>query len=273
MSDAGSINMSAESRSSSPLPVPIPAPVSPHTVDSILRNGQDIDAATLRGIAGGLVHTIKERELGYHGRQLQYQSRIDELEEKIKHYQDTFEVPPEGYVENNDKIPNFLIPYGEGLFLPAKWVKQLNDGCVAGYSHQDGPTDAPFIIEPYAAPSFDYKEPATPLAFWYTHLLTGSLAKFMALHNATADLDDWGLLGEVLCFCELDDHIQSCQAHMWVLEQEVDAICNAKEMCKFRLEATQVDKRVSSLQWLLDCEQPERSGWKKTAQFGHGRPF
>ena len=134
MSDDGSINMSTESRASSPAPIPVPAPVSPRTVDSILRNGQDIDAATLQGIAGELVHTIKECELGYHRCQLQYQSRIDELEEKIKHYQDMFEVPPEGYVENNDKIPSFLIPYSNGLFLPAKWVKQLNDGRVAGYS-------------------------------------------------------------------------------------------------------------------------------------------
>ena len=273
MSDAGSINMSAESRASSPAPIPVPAPVSPRTVDSILRNGQDIDATTLRGIAGGLVHTIKERELGYHGRQLQYQSRIDELEDRIKRYQDTFETPPEGYVENNDRIPNFLIPYGDGLFLPAKWVKQLNDGCVAGYSSRDGPTDSPFITEPYAAPSFDYEEPATPLALWYTHLLTGTSAKFMALRNATADLDDWGLLGEVLRFHELDDHIQSRQAHMRVIEQEIDAIREAREMCKFRLEAARADKRVSNLQRLSDREGPERSGWKKANRFGRGRPF
>ena len=95
----------------------------------------------------------------------------------------------------------------------------------------------------------------------------------MALRNATADLDDWGLLGEVLRFRELDDHIQSCQAHMQVLKQEVDAIREAREMCKFRLEAARADKRVSSLQCLSDREGPERSGWKKSNRFGHGRPF
>ena len=273
MSDAGSINMSTESRSSSPAPIPVPAPVSPRTVDSILHNGQDIDTATLRGIAGGLVNTIKERELGYQGHQLQYQNHIDELEEKIKHYQDTFKTPPEGYVENNDKIPNFLIPYDEGLFLPAKWVKQLNDGHIAGYPQQDGPTDTPFVIEPYAAPSFDYEELATPLALWYTYLLTGTSAKFMALHNTTTDLDDWGLLGEVLHFCELDNHIQLRQAHIRVLEQEVEAICEAHEMCKFRLEAARADKRVSNLQRLSDCEGPERSGWKRANRFRRGCPF
>ena len=80
-------------------------------------------------------------------------------------------------------------------------------------------------------------------------------------------------LGRFLRFRELDDHIQSRQAHIRVLEQEVKAIREAREMCKFRLEAARADKRASSLQRLSDREPQERSGWKKRAQFGRGRPF
>ena len=62
-----SINMSNVSPTMSPAATAIPLPVSPRTVDNILHGQSDIDAATLRGIATGLVGTIKEREIKYQG--------------------------------------------------------------------------------------------------------------------------------------------------------------------------------------------------------------
>ena len=245
--------------------IAIPLPVSPRTVDNILHGPDDIDAATLRGIASGLVSTIKEREIRYQGQHQARRTRIDQLEGRLKHYQEVFDTAPEGYVENDDKVPSFSIPYGDGLFLPAKWVKQLNDGHIAGYMARDGPSDQPFITEPYATPSYNYEEPAMPLPFWYMHLLNGPSTKFAALRKATAAEDDWGLLGEILRYRELNDHIILRQNQLHILEQEIEALQENHEMSQFRLEGARAHRRVSHLQRMSVQEHGGKGSWKKTA--------
>ncbi len=42
-------------------------------------------------------------------------------------YQETFQTPPKGYVANT-RLSSFTIPVREGHSVPAKWVKQLDDG-------------------------------------------------------------------------------------------------------------------------------------------------
>jgi len=273
MSDT-SINMSNESPEMSPTAHAVPLPVSPRTVDNILHGPASIDAATLRGIASGLVGTIKEWEIKYQGEHHALHTRIDHLEGRLKHYQEIFDTAPEGYVENDDKVPGFSIPYGDGLYLPAKWVKQLNDGRITGYTARDGPSDQPFITEPYATPSYNYEDLATPLPFWYMHLLNGPSTKFAALREATAAEDDWGLFGEVLRYRELNDHIILCQNQLHVLEQEIEALRENREMSQFQLEGARAHRRVSHLQRMSVQEHGGKGGWKKTASAKtvRGRP-
>ena len=106
------------------------------------------------------------------------------------------------------------------------------------------------------------------------HLLNGPSTKFVALHEATADKDDWGLLGEVLRYRELNDHIISRQNQLHVLEQEIEALQESCEMSQFRLEGVRAHRRVSHLQRMSVQEHGGKGGWKKTASARsvRGRP-
>ncbi len=128
---------------------------------------------------------------------------MDDLEETIEFleahlisYIDTFSQPPASYVENG-RLPHFTIPCGNGLSNPAKWIKKLDDGHVAGYSTEDGPHDLPHVCEIYATPKHT-ADPAEPLPHWLHETLQGPAPGYATLLDAVKDMDDWGLEADVM---------------------------------------------------------------------------
>src|SRR6266404_970116 len=116
----------------------------------------------LHAIIDALVETSNSRHQQYlrqaRAKAAEHKVAIDKLEENLEfakshllNYQETFVKAPDRYVAN-DRLPTFTIPLGEGSDVPAKWVKQLDDRRVAGYSEHDGTGDLPYVKEIYATP-------------------------------------------------------------------------------------------------------------------------
>src|SRR5882757_5743663 len=136
------ISFSMSTESPEPLLIPPPAaPLSPTTASNALRAHDNVDALTLRGIANGLVATIKAREDAHILKCRQLEACIEGLERNVEFYTNMHEEAPEGYVANEGQLPHFNIPIAgsNGLYHPAKWVKLLEDGRAAGFSKMDGP--------------------------------------------------------------------------------------------------------------------------------------
>src|SRR6266403_2155803 len=134
-----------------------------------------LPADTYRSIINRLVVTSEARTHHYTqdltAKEADHKKKLDDREETIEFleahlvgYIDTFSQPPPGYVENG-RLPTFTIPVGGGLSNPAKWVKKLDDGRVAGYTAEDGPHDLPHVCEIYATPKYT-ADPAEPLPHW-----------------------------------------------------------------------------------------------------------
>src|SRR6266403_490031 len=111
--------------------------LSPQSVRNAIAT-TNLDPPVLRAIIDALVETSNSRHQQYQ-RQMWAQNQehkvaIDKLEEDLEFaqshlldYQETFVKAPDGYVAN-DRLPTFTIPLGEGSDVPAKWIKQLDDG-------------------------------------------------------------------------------------------------------------------------------------------------
>jgi hypothetical protein len=227
------------------------APLSPDTVLSILNNPEALDTVMLEHIARGLVATIHKRQLDQFAAQNRANVRIAQLEQQINHYQSTFETPPDGYEENNGRAPGFLIPYDAGLTRPAKWIKQLDDGRIAGYSDRDGPSDAPFCTDLYALPDYDTDKPYEPLPCWLRSALVGSQANFHTLRSKVADLDNWHLLAEVCRFRELTEHIRDTRERIEVMEAELRGMGEARDLCEGRLESARLHDKIEGVRNLV----------------------
>ncbi len=130
--------------------------MSPWSVWSAIAS-HDLPANTYRAIINGLVVTSEARTHRFTqdltAQEADHKKKLDDCDEMIEfmeahliRYIETFSWPPDGYIENG-RLTTFTIPCGNRLSNPAKWVKKLNDGRVAGYSTQDGPHDLPHVCE------------------------------------------------------------------------------------------------------------------------------
>src|SRR6266436_1279962 len=166
--------------------------MSPQSVRSAIAS-HDLPADTYCSIINGLVVTSEARTHRYNqdlaAQEADHKKKLDDCEETIEFlearlvgYIDTFYQPPTRYVENG-RLPTFTIPVGGGLSNPAKWVKKLDDGRVAGYTAEDGPHDLSHVCEIYATPKYT-ADPAEPLPHWIHKTLQGSAPAYTAFLDA-----------------------------------------------------------------------------------------
>src|SRR6266446_4418609 len=197
--------------------------LSPQSVRNAIAT-TNLDPPALRAIIDALVETSNSRHQQYlrqaRTKAAEHKAVIDKLEESLEfakshllNYQETFVKAPDRYVAN-DRLPTFTIPLGEGSDVAAKWIKQLDDGRVAGHSEHDGTGDLPYIKEIYTAPQDSTLDPAEVLPFWIWETLQGSAIQYQELRRAVRDLDDWGLYAEVLRYRQLDEDILSLKAQL-----------------------------------------------------------
>src|SRR6266436_5101864 len=207
----------------------------------------NLDPPALHAIIDALVETSNSRHQQYqrqvHAQNEEHKAAIDKLEEDLEcaqsrllDYQETFIKAPDGYVANN-RLPTFTIPLGEGSDVPAKWIKQLDDGCVTGHSEHDGTGDLPYVKEIYTAPQDSVLDPAEVLPFWIRETLQGSAIQYQELRRAVRDLDNWGLYAEVLRYRQLDEDILSLKAQLDLNHASLAAAQNAQLQSVTWLEA------------------------------------
>ncbi len=254
--------------------------MSPRSVRAAIAS-HDLPADTYRAIINGLVITSEART-HRHGQDLatqeaDHKKKLDDREETIEFlearlvgYIDTFSQPPAGYVENG-RLPTFTIPVGGGLSNPAKWVKKLDDGRVAGYTAEDGPHNLPHVCEIYASPKYT-ADPAEPLPHWIHETLQGSAPAYAAFLDAVRAADDWGLEADVMRFRALDERVLAYKAELDRTHAELKSAIIAQDQCKGRLECARLADRVSHLAGeplRMPTNPRARGGWKD----GRGRRF
>src|SRR6266403_1345373 len=218
--------------------------MSPWSVRSAIAS-HDLPADTYRSIIHGLVITSEAHTHRFQQdlatQEVDHKKKLDDREETIKflearlvRYIDTFSQPPTGYVENG-RLPAFTIPCGGGLSNPAKWVKKLDDGRVAGYTAEDGPHDLPHVCEIYASPKYT-ADPAEPLPHWIHETLQGPAPGFAALLDAVKAMDNWGLKADIMRFRVLDERVIAYKAQLDCTHGELKSTIIARDQCRGWLE-------------------------------------
>jgi hypothetical protein len=239
-------------------------PLSPRTVRTTLDANSNIDNAMLRTIANGLLQTIADREASISVATKRYEDHLHHLEQKVLHYEETFNHPPPGYGLNARRVANFQIPVGEGLYQEAKWVRLNDDGTVSGYHSTQGPNQQPYTIDLYASPDYNSDSPLEPLPAWFRHILTGPGGDFQILQQAVADTDDWGFAREV------DHDIAAVAIKIEEYQRDLDAARTHLGNCESRLMLARAAERVSVLQNIPRKIGALHSGWKRTSRMPRG---
>jgi hypothetical protein len=225
--------------------------VSPHSALAILDGNDDIDPDTLRAIAQGLTITLQQRDTYYAQQRRRNELQIKDLEKRIGGYEEIFDSVPEGYEDNNGRLPHLAIPLGDGKFKSAKYIKQLEGGWVAGFTDEDGPHSTPHIAKLFASPAYALDDttddPAEPMPLWFRRILFGHAALFSTMQKAVLELDDWGLYAEISRHRAYDVELGTILGQIERLHLDAEAICAARELCEGRLTGAHAYKRLNRL--------------------------
>ena len=257
MSSNGSTNPSNASPAENRIPLlvhPLESPeppMSPVTVATTLAAHPDLNANILRAITKGLLTTIAQRDAQENIEIRHLNKQIHGLHDRVKHYENIFERAPDSYISNDGRVPHFFIPLGDGVFKPAKWIKKLEDGHVAGFHKQQGLNESPYIIDLYAEADMvghDESNPIEPLPAWFRALLIRPTSDFVHLQRDIGDLDDWGLAREIAHFRELDQEAAELATRVDVLHEELDATRDACTMSEKRLVLTRASQKAARLE-------------------------
>jgi hypothetical protein len=216
---------------------------------------QDNPTAILN-IAKGLIATIQKREEQYTLGNLGLTNKISDLKWRLNTYRNTVPLPtsehPEGYVINDEtRVLNFVIPVGDGEYQQVYWVKQLAEGQVAGLPQEYVLGQTPFVTEVYA--SLAHKEgedtmgPVHTLPNWLLSLLIGPAAHYSTLLKHVKAINNWGLVGEVLQFQQLEHHLLDLRLRIAHLEAKFQGVSQAQATSKGQLELGHLDYYAADL--------------------------
>jgi hypothetical protein len=260
--------------------------MSPATTAATLKAFPTIDADTLRNMLEGLLLTVEKREAQHaqtigdvHERNelalLAAKRELQDTEDRLEAYENTFdETPPQGYVLNDGKVPGFHIPVGcDGLYQPAKWVRNNCDGTVSGYTGEQGHTDEPYTITLYAAPdTSEHSYPITALPVWLRHLLLGPSADFATLRDFIAEMELWGLTAEIDRYRKLDLDITGLGARIELLQRDLTGLQSDLLSSENRLSLTRLANKAHRLRGLPRKVSTTHDSWSAKPK-GRGRPL
>jgi len=265
-------------------------PISPRSVANILQGHTDIPTGDLRSIIMGLVSAINARNEGH-------RIQVRDLEDQVagliqKHYLqpiDPDNIPP-GFVENDGRVPQFLIPVHDDLELPAAYVcplDTLNYTKAAGITGKLGPDEQEYIKEIFATPG-DTSLPVSPAPTWFLRAIqAGSKRTYEDLRAEAIAFDNWGIIADLHRYHEDDEKLAHLNHLHEQLVLECDGLREAKALALARLESAHAPLRLSRARSLYSNStspphsprgMSSREGrsnhrWQKNSVRGRGRPL
>lgn len=217
----------------------------------------NIPANDLREILRGFANTMQTRLEVATDRERMLQRQIDGLADRVMEYEETYNTAPEGYVINLN-YPDLRVPIGNGLYRPAKWVKQEDHGLVSCYTDRDGEHDQPILIPVYAKPVVLGTEPIKALPKWFRSILRGSNVQFAEFLERAKELDDWGVAADCDRYRNYTEQMRAAELAMREAEEEYNALEQERRVCEARLEASRAATSLSFLEGL--ARNPGRQG-------------
>ena len=153
------------------------APISPNTVLATLAAHDDVPTESLREIITGLVATIKLREMAWEANRVAMRACINHAEDRLEAAMEDREDDPDfefgsipaSFERNKDRVPHFDILVGDGMFLPAAFIRRdvHTYKKVWGVTGRFGKEEPQYAVEIYANPVADSGVPTEPLQLWF----------------------------------------------------------------------------------------------------------
>ncbi len=212
--------------------------------------GENMHPMVLHGIIDAMAETARRTNSRHAVEKGLLEEALDDLQRTRVPTQwvDTkrpFEEAPPRYKENWGEV-DIDLPCKDGQRRPAKWIKRMDGGRVAGYTQDGSPGDLPLITDLYAPTVYydnDNKDPTGALPAWFISALGGTGTTYTTLRREFDKLPvhNWGFVAEIDRYRTMDERCQTLCRQIDLLEQELQMARVERGLSKGRLEAAKAD--------------------------------
>ena len=234
-----------------------PAPLFPQSAQVAADSFTGLTTDMLQTVIHSLVATLRKRDIDNFAERNKQASHIQELEDRIKK---EFEVSydmhtcPDGF-ESNDEChaPYAQVPDKEGHLVLPKWVRYLDDGCIAAYT-MGAPIDAmPYIVDIYAEPSLnDEDEPFEPMPHWFRAAMHADEAHWQVLYKEIYKMAPWGIATDIKRHQDLTKVADGLVSRIEFMQRDLEGARQAADLCEYRLQAARAHKYTKHAQGLVN---------------------
>src|SRR5260221_541253 len=234
--------------------------VSPRSARNVSQ-GENIHPMVLHGIIDAMAETARRTNSRHAVEKGLLEEALDDLQRTRVPTQrvDTkrpFEEAPPGYKENRGEV-DLDLPCKDGLRRPAKWIKCMDGGRVAGYTEDDSPGDLPLISNLYAPKVYyddDDEDPAGALPAWFIAALGGSGPTYAPLRREFDKLavHNGGFVAKFDRYRAMEEQCQPLCSQIALHEQELQTARVERGLSKGRLEAAKAPFDGSRLELLFE---------------------
>jgi len=177
------------------------------------------------------------------------EERLAEVREE--HRRETmlnFPEPPEGFTENQGRLPQFRIQlsaeYGD---IQAPYVRLCPTEHTMAEGTRGGAGDPVYLMELFATPRLGAEDHTLPLPRWFTEILGAGSRHFNTARQRVLELDNWGLTADVARYYASNLHIVELHHHLDLAQQELDTLYDKRDQTRWRLEAAEAPRCLESL--------------------------
>ena len=155
--------------------------------------------------------------------------------------------PPEGFEENNGRLPAFAIPIDNtGHQRVAPFVQFINSSIPCAAGTLGGEHDPVHITDLYTQPNYTPGQPNKPLPDWLIGLLGASSTNFGSFYERVRQAnDDWGLLMDLARHHDNDVSLEEAFARRHELQAGIDGLVHSLSRTRERLAAANATERLA----------------------------
>ena len=164
--------------------------------------------------------------------------------------------------------PTSSSPSATGSFALQKWIKLLEEGQVAMYASDDGPSSPPTIGLIHAQPNTDTTLTVEPLPAWYKALLMGPATAFHTYRRTLSHPQQWGTRADVTHYRAIDEEIVKASSRLRAVEVEIEDLQLSRSLVQARLKMACAAQQAKGLEPLALGRHVTFCGgaWKKTCK-------
>ena len=205
-----------------------------------------------KDIAVAVANTAETHQVDLTHQSDLYATATDHLQAELDRKRAVPDIPPYGFIPNDNKVPYFVIHDRQHHPLVAPYICKCPGDPSTVIGTLGGPNPVELTCPLYSTPRHSDGRGLSALPPWFVELLHAQSPHADALIDNAYKQDDWGLAANLRAYHFATKHLCALYQQEDALKAQIKAMYEQQEYVRHRLERAQASSRLVHFRSLVD---------------------